>query len=696
MADRTHKIGLARGLCTLAAIALCAATPMASGAFAQDSDTPPPPKQEVETDSNGVFAPSNARPRVRVSEHMTVDMHLRDENLGAVLQMLGMQAERNIVASEGINSTVTADLYGVTFYQALDAILHVNGYGYVERGEFIYVYTLDDIEKIEMADRKPVARVIQLDYLNATDAAQFVTPLLTPSIGQIKANGDAGNFQLGENPTGGEKFALASTLVVYDYPENIKEIEELVKRLDTRPAQVLVEATILQTQLNEANAFGVDFSIVGDLNLGDFVNLGGPLTPAAGLQNPPPNNPNNTALQSGSAIVSTPGNTNGPSTLKVGFLGSNVSVFIRLLDEVGDTTILSNPKVLALNRQPARVLVGARIGYLSTTTNDTSTTQTVEFLDTGTQLAFRPFISNDGMIRMELKPSVSEAVLRDVTDSNGQANTIPDELTQEITTNVLVRDGSTIVLGGLFKENIQLSRRQVPVIGDIPLIGVPFRGQDDSTTRNEVIFLITPTIVNDAVLANAGKKGAQAADDAMLAAREGLLPWSRERQTAKLNVEAAKLAREGDTEKALWKLRRSLELNPDQPDAVRLRQELVGGDEYTWPSRSLLRDILHEGFDAGVEPPKVTTEHGVPDADQPSSPASPVATTPEAKPIDNGDAPVPSAPAPSTAATTPPVTEPEPLPLKPVVVQKRPAGGRAAWPWFGPLAWPGHTPEELP
>ncbi len=691
MADRTKKIGLARGLRPLTAIALCAPTPLVSAAFAQDGDAPPPPPQQVVTDrNNGVFAPSNERPRVRVSEHMTVDMHLRDENLGAVLQMLGMQAERNIVASEGINSTVTADLYGVTFYQALDAILHVNGYGYVERGEFIYVYTLEDIEKIQMADRKPVARVIQLDYLNATDAAQFVTPLLTPSIGQIKANGDAGNFQLGENPTGGEKFALASTLVVYDYPENIKEIEDLVRRLDTRPAQVLVEATILQTQLNEANAFGVDFSIVGDLNLGDFVNLGGPLTPAAGLQNPPANNPNNSVLTDGSAIVSTPGNTNGPSTLKVGFLGSNVSVFIRLLDEVGDTTIMSNPKVLALNRQPARVLVGARIGYLSTTTNDTSTTQTVEFMDTGTQLAFRPFISNDGMIRMELKPSVSEAVLRDVIDSNGQANTIPDELTQEITTNVLVRDGSTIVLGGLFKETVQLSRRQVPVVGDIPLIGVPFRGQDDSTNRNEVIFLITPTIVNEAILAEAGKKGAQAADDALLAAREGLLPWSRERQTAKLNVEAAQLAREGDTEKALWKLRRSLELNPDQPDAVRLRQELVGGEKDAWPSRSLLKDILHEGFDAGIEPPKVTTEHGVPPADQTTAPA-PAAKAP--------NTPVAAAPESAEAKATPVAAEPLPPaapPAEPVVVRKRPAGSRAAWPWFGPLAWPGHTPEELP
>lgn len=593
-AENEHRMGHRAAHHGRRVRAVVAALTLTPGAIAQQAGS---------TGGVPAFQPGDAsqRTRVRVSEHMTVDMHLRDEKLSTVLQMLAMQSERNIVASKGVEASVTADLYGVTFYEALDSILHVNGYGYVERGEFIYVYTLEEINKIKQADRRPFARVMQLNYLNATDAALFVTPLLTPGVGQIKANGDAGTFALGDTPTGGEKFALASTLVVYDYAENLREIEQLIVQLDTRPAQVLVEATILQTQLNEDNAFGVDFSLVGDLDLGDFLNLGGPLNPANALRNPP-QVPGNNVLSRGQAAVSTPGNTGGPGTLKIGIVGSGISVFIRMLDEVGDTTILSNPKILALNRQPARVLVGARIGYLSTTTNDTSTTQTVEFLDTGTQLVFRPFISNDGMIRMELKPSVSEAVLRDVIDSQGATTTIPDELTQEITTNVIVRDGSTIVLGGLFKETMQLTRRQVPVLGDIPIIGIPFRGREDSVNRTEVMFLITPTIVNDSMLASAGEKGKQIAQDAMSAAREGLLPFSRERQTAKLNVEAAELARGGDREKAMWKLRRSLELNPNQPDAVRLREQILEGDEIRIPTRSVLEEILRDGFDTKLEP----------------------------------------------------------------------------------------------
>src|SRR5205085_2434138 len=107
----------------------------------------------------------------------------------------------------------------------------------------------------------------------------------------------------------------------------------------------------------------------------------------------------------------------------------------------------------------------------------------------GTQLYFRPFVTNEGMIRMELKPQVSEAQIRDSRDSNGGAITIPDEITNELVTNVIVGDGQTVVLGGLFKEQTQTTRRQVPFLGDIPIVGLAFRGNEDSTVRSEVIFL---------------------------------------------------------------------------------------------------------------------------------------------------------------------------------------------------------------
>lgn len=594
--------------------------------------------------------PEGTENGVKVSDYMTVDIFVQDEDLANVLQMLSLQSRKNIIASKDVSASVTANLYGVTFYEALDSVLHVNGYGYIEKGNFIYVHTLDEIAQIEAAERKIVSKIIRLNYLNANDAAEFVSPLLSDN-GQIKTNGDVGDFSLPENaPTGNEQYALSAMLVIYDYPDHISEIEELVKQIDTRPAQVLVEATILQTSLTEANAFGVDFSVLHDVNFLDFLGGGGPLGAPGALGQTansvfgPPDN-------EGTAVASTAGNFGGPATIKAAILADQVGVFIRALDEVGNVTILSNPKILALNRQPAKVLVGRKLGYLNTTATETSTTQTVEFLDTGTQLSFRPFVSNDGMVRMELKPRVSEGVIRTANDATGAAVTIPDEITQEITTNVIVPDGSTVVLGGLFKETTKLNRSQVPVLGDIPILGMAFRGHDDSTDRAEIIFMIKPTVVHDKVLMDQGERAIAHAERVRAGSRQGLLPFSRERQTALLNLEAEHLAAEGKTDEAMWKLSRSLTLNPVQPDAIRLKEQ-VQTKRDIWPSGSILERIIDGDGGLGTPVPA----HNKPAAEVPApTPLPSTAVEPSVPPAPSTE-PVAQAPVPVASQSETPVS----------------------------------------
>ena len=357
---------------------------------------------------------------------------------------------------------------------------------------------------------------------------------------------------------------------------------------------MLVEATILQTTLNEANAFGVDFAIVADMTFGDFITIGGPNSGPNALIGGSAGGASLPADGGGSAISSTVGNAAGAGGLKVGVVSNDVAIFLRVLDEVTDSTVLSNPKLLALNRQGARVLVGRKVGYLSTTSTDTATTQTVEFLDTGTQLYFRPFVDIvNRTIRMELKPQVSEAVIRDVKNATGAALTVPDEITNELSTNVIVRDGQTIVLGGLFRESTVTTRRQIPVLGDIPLLGNVFRGNEDTTERTEIIFLITPSIVNDGAMAEAGQRGKEFTRQAQAGAREGTLKWSRDRLTTQLNVEAQKLLNEGQADKALWKIERSLSLDPSQTEIIAMR-ERVTGQKSPWPSRSTLEYIIRD------------------------------------------------------------------------------------------------------
>ncbi|CAG0949447.1 Type IV pilus biogenesis and competence protein PilQ [Phycisphaerales bacterium] len=590
-----------RNVILAAALAQFAGT---TWAFGQSGSPAMPPSIPPASGSPSQMTPkreSDPKGKVAVDEHELVDLAVNDEDLGTVLEMLSIQSKRNIIASKNVNARVTANLYKVSFFDALDAILGVNGYGYIENGSFVMVYTAEELKVMEASMRKRVSKVIGLNYLNATDAAEFVKPLLSVAgngteAGTIKTNGKMANFPApGDTPGGADEFGGTSTLVVFDYEENLAAIEELIKQLDTRPQQVLVEATILQTSLNEANALGVDFSIISDASFTDFVGHGGPLSVVSGLLSgrvtPGSTTSPLPADGGGSGIVSGVGNTGGPGGMKIGIVSNDVAVFLRVLDEVTDTTILSNPKILALNRQASRVLVGRKVGYLSTTSTDTATTQTVQFLDTGTQLYFRPTVSNDGMIRMELKPQVSEAVIREQQDATGAAVTIPDEITNEMTTNVMVRDGQTVVLGGLFRESTVSGRKQIPLLGDIPLIGYAFRGQDDTVQRNEIIFMITPHLVNDSTLTQQGERAMDHSDRVRAGAREGVLFFSRDRLTSMLNVKAEEAAARGENGKALWYVRRSLAMNHQQTEAVGLREKLAT-KKMNWPERSVLERIM--------------------------------------------------------------------------------------------------------
>lgn len=533
-------------------------------------------------------------PRVKVGDDMTVELHVKDESVGNVLELLSIQTQKNIIASKNVSGKVNADLYRVTFAEAMDSILHPNGWAYQMKGNFVYVYTREELAEINKALAKRVAKVINLNYLNAVDAAEFVKPLLSKE-GEVKTASKTVAFLIPENaPAGKDDYALGATLVVIDLEDNVTAVEKLLGELDTRPAQVLVEATILQSTLKEENAFGVDFSIIGDLRFTDFAAIGGPRAAADALIKgasgtpagfSPPDN-------EGRAITTSVGQTTEAGGFKVGIITDTVSAFVRMLDQVTDTVVISNPKIMALNRQPSRVIVGQRIGYLSTTTSDTATTQTVQFLDTGVQLFFRPFVAANGEIRMEIKPSVSSGSPRNVSVGTGTTSVV-DEDTQSIVTNVLVRDGMTIVLGGLFKETTRASRRQVPVLGDIPIIGSAFRGHDDSTTRDEFIFLIKPSIVTYATASVQGQNGIDAIGRVRAGARQGLLPWSREKMTGTLNVEAETAARAGESDRALWLLQRSLSLNPRQPEAYQLRERLTGNRE-SWPSKSNFNTILDD------------------------------------------------------------------------------------------------------
>jgi type IV pilus assembly protein PilQ len=543
------------------------------------------PPALFETSSNDEQLPQGQQ--VEVGAFGQIDLHVKDLDLTKVLQLLSIQSQRNIIASRNVAGTVSADLYGVDFYEALDAILHTNGFGYREKGQFIYVYTTEEIAQLEDENREMVYEIVRLNYITAADASAFASTLLSPN-GSIALSvpSKIKGFQPTLSNGGANNSAHQDTLVIRDYAENVEQVLAVIEKLDTRPRQVLVEATILQARLTEANAFGVDFAVFADLNLTDFT------TPLGAVDELITGTGPNGVFNSGSAAATSPGNVSaGTSSIKLGFVGSDAAVFVRALDSVTDTTVLAKPQVLVLNRQKVDLLVGARLGYLSTTATQTANTQTVEFLDVGTQLTLRPFISDDDFVRMELRPSVSDG-----STSLVGGFVIPDTTTQEIITNVIIRSGQTVVLGGLFKEDTAIGRTNVPGLGNLPVVGGAFKGQDDTITRSEIIFMIKPTIQKDEDLTRMADSVSEDIEDVRLGIRKGLLPWSRTKLTSKYVTDAMQYMKDGNNDKALWSLDKALYLDPTMNAALQLKEQITGEKVYYY-DRSILKKAVDSKID---------------------------------------------------------------------------------------------------
>jgi type IV pilus assembly protein PilQ len=535
----------------------------------------------------------------------TFTIQFQDTEILQALQMLSMQGKRNIIASRGVQGKVSANLYDVTLFDALDVIMRANDLRLEESGNFIYVYTRQEWEDVSKSRLKKVSRNFPLEYLNAKDAGEFISPILS-EVGKVSF---VGNVEKGFEPSpadgGSDSWAFQGMLVVSDYPENIKAIENLLKEIDTPPSQVVVESTVVSSKVQQKDGFGVDVSIIGNL---DFANLTNPLSGANDLFAGDVTKPaGESTVSAGNSAVA---GWDRESTMKVGVISDDVSVFLRLLDSVTDTTVLARPRVMALNRQRAQILIGRRVGYLSSTTTQTSTTQSVEFLDSGIKLVFRPFISSDGSIRMELAPSVSEAKIENLVDTNGSTLPVPNEDTSEITTNVRVKNGQTLVLGGLFKENTVIERRQVPGLGDIPLLGNAFKGYDDSLTREEIIFLVTPTIVKDEIAKVWSDEANEFEHAVRIGTREGLLPWSRDTLTTSSNQKAFEAMAKGDRELALFHTENSLRLMPNQPEMVRLRTELNGKGSTAQADyeNSMMRRMVEKQLGTRVDGGKPATQ----------------------------------------------------------------------------------------
>ena len=580
---------------------LCAASlfTFGGGTEAQEPDTTISPDMLNGTvhEPEAKAAPA-AKPEteqfVRVGLDDRVTMHVSGLPIADALRMLSEPSKRNIVLSSNATGTVTASLYSVTFDQALDAMLVSNGLGYRQEGNCIFVHPIDELSKLQQSQRRVVSKVFKLTYLNAAAAKELIAPLLSTS-GKLattppSTRGLGG--ETGPEDTEGDATASGDIIVVTDFEDIIENVSQVIADLDTRPEQVLIEATILRATLNEDNSLGIDFTTVGGI---DFSQLSS-VSPAAqsittgNIPTPQLNNTNFTVRTDLNGGLPDGGFT-------FGILKDQIGVFVRALEQITDTDILANPKLLALNKQVGQVIVGRRDGYLTTTITETTAIQTVEFLETGTVLTFRPFIGKDGIVRMEIHP-------KDSTGGLTEAN-LPFEQTTEVTTNILVRDGRTILIGGLFREVGTATRGQVPLLGNIPVAGALFRRTRDATVREEVIVLLTVHILKGEADEKASGAVAEDIERYRAGARQGVQWFGRERLSQAHYRWATEHMARGDIEKAIWDAQLAVNAYPQHLHAIKLKEELLG--KRLWESeassiRGFVRDRI-ESESGAVTPP---------------------------------------------------------------------------------------------
>lgn len=396
-----------------------------------------------------MLAPSGVgqqQPEITMSDAKTVSIRSDNVELISILHCFSELGDVNIIAGQDVTGTVSVNLTDVPFEEALTAILGVAGFTHYKVGSIIYVTSEARKAELPVAVSDLTIKSFRIDYVQPEEMRVTVADLLSPS-GKVWLN--AGDL-----------------LVVQDAPAYLSQIENLISEVDIPPLQVLISAKLINIDRDDNLNIGVGFDTAP-------FSAGGLEVLTSGFATPFPFGADELAATS--------------TGLFAGTLQNGFKVFIEALEEYSDVEILASPEILVVDRETARIQVGEKLGFRITTTTETASLESVEFLEVGTVLEVTPFISDDGLIRLEVSPKVSTGVI----SSTG----LPSESTTEITTTMLIGDGQTIVIGGLLNATRQRIRSQIPFLGDLPFIGGLFGRRRWIDNKSEVVVLLTPHIV---------------------------------------------------------------------------------------------------------------------------------------------------------------------------------------------------------
>lgn len=424
-------------------------------------------------------------------------LNFQDIETRAVLQLLADVSGRNIVVADSVQGNVTLRLQNVPWDQALDIVLATKGLDKRQNGNVMIVAPASEIaarEKADLAARKEiqdleplVSEFLQVNYAKAVDLADLIK-----GKGQNSLLSARGSVALDDR---------TNTLLVQDTADRIGNIRRLVATLDIPVRQVLIESRVVVVRDNFARDLGVRWGVtaVHDKSDGIIAVTGG----ATGT-NTMVNSAISNLISTGSpAPVQVPAlndrfNVNLPvanpaGRLAVALLDDDFLVDLELsaLQAEGRGEVISSPRVITANQKEASIRQGVEIPYQESSSSGATTTQ---FKEAVLSLIVKPQITPDDRIIMDLKVT-KDSVGQVITNERG--GQVPSIDTRSVETQVLVNNGQTVVLGGIYETEQSEDYRKVPFLGDIPLLGYLFRSTNRISNKSELLIFVTPKILRE-------------------------------------------------------------------------------------------------------------------------------------------------------------------------------------------------------
>ncbi|WP_445940941.1 type IV pilus secretin PilQ [Pseudomonas sp.] len=424
-----------------------------------------------------------------------LSLNFQDIDVRSVLQLIADFTDLNLVASDTVSGNITLRLQNVPWDQALDLVLKTKGLDKRKVGNVLMVAPADEIaarERQELEAKKQVAElaplrkdVIQLNYAKASDIAKIYED--NDSKGTLKD--DMRGSVIFDDRT--------NTLIVTLTQERIDELRRIVTQLDIPVRQVMIEARIVEANVDFDKSLGVRWggnfwsgdkwnSWGKDGNLGVEENdEGGTVGRFPGLRTSPVNSP---FVDLGAAAAT--------SGFGIGFVTDNVILDLQLsaMEKTGSGEVVSQPKVVTADKETAKILKGSEVPYQEASSSGATSTS---FKQAALSLEVTPQITPDNRVIIEVK------VTKDAPDFSQAAATggVPSINKNEVNAKVLVADGETIVIGGVFSNTQSKSVDKVPFLGDLPYLGRLFRRDLVQDKKSELLIFLTPRIMNNQAVA---------------------------------------------------------------------------------------------------------------------------------------------------------------------------------------------------